>query len=161
MHSFIFKITFYCFNCHEREVYATKYFTLYILTFRSFIYCIYIICSYKNHKVNFEEVPKERPIKLPCKVSGCKCASFHFVPPLNCCSPIRCHCKHTPDEHSEFGKYICKRGNEYLYVLLLIYIVYWKKIMSGNTFDVEFLKSISCTICVMVWSCVYSLTDFL
>lgn len=66
--------------------------------------------GYKNHKVNFEEVPKERPIKLPCRVSGCKCASFHFVPPLNCCSPIRCHCKHTPDEHSEFGKYICKRA---------------------------------------------------
>ncbi|KAH9489227.1 hypothetical protein Btru_058829 [Bulinus truncatus] len=64
---------------------------------------------YKQHKTDFEEIPKERPILLPCHVSGCLCISFHFVP-ANGSQPIRCTCKHLSDEHSPKNPYICKRG---------------------------------------------------
>ncbi|XP_045175379.1 protein FAM221A-like isoform X1 [Mercenaria mercenaria] len=64
---------------------------------------------YKQHKTDFEEIPKERPIKLPCRASKCKCVSYHYVP-LNGSQPIRCHCKHTADEHAEFGKFVCKKA---------------------------------------------------
>ncbi|WAR03460.1 F221A-like protein [Mya arenaria] len=64
---------------------------------------------YKQHKTDFEAIPKERPIKLPCRAAGCKCASYHYVP-LNGSQPIRCHCKHTADEHKEFGKFVCTKG---------------------------------------------------
>lgn len=64
---------------------------------------------YKQHKTDFDEIPKDRPIKLPCRVAKCKCASYNYVP-LNGSQPIRCHCKHTSDEHEEFGKFICKKA---------------------------------------------------
>lgn len=63
---------------------------------------------YKQHKTDFEEIPKERPIKLPCRVKGCKCVCYHFVP-LNGSQPIRCTCKHLSDEHSEEEPFRCKK----------------------------------------------------
>ncbi|XP_060570304.1 protein FAM221A-like [Ruditapes philippinarum] len=64
---------------------------------------------YKDHKTDFEFIPKERPIRLPCRAPGCKCASYYYVP-AKCCSAIKCHCKHAPEEHEEFGNFVCKRA---------------------------------------------------
>lgn len=65
---------------------------------------------YKQHKTDFEVIPTERPIKLPCRQQGCKCKSYHYAP-LNGSQPIRCTCKHTSDEHSAAEPYRCeKRG---------------------------------------------------
>ncbi|CAH8462153.1 unnamed protein product [Heterobilharzia americana] len=50
-----------------------------------------------QHKTDFETVPTERPIPLPCK--HCKCSSFHVMPKFG--SQIaRCHCKHYATDHS-------------------------------------------------------------
>lgn len=68
-------------------------------------------CShrYKQHQTDFETIPKERPILLPCRAPGCMCASYHYVP-MNGGQPIRCSCKHFADEHSEKAPYHCKKG---------------------------------------------------
>ncbi|XP_052064303.1 protein FAM221A-like isoform X1 [Mytilus californianus] len=63
---------------------------------------------YKQHKTDFEVIPTDRPIKLPCRQRGCKCATYHFAP-LNGSQPIRCTCKHTSEEHSEEQPYRCKK----------------------------------------------------
>lgn len=70
---------------------------------------------YKQHKTDFEVIPTDRPILLPCKQKGCKCVSYHYVP-MNGSQPIRCTCKHTSEEHFEFEPFICKRSKTY-YVL--------------------------------------------
>ncbi|KAM6201304.1 protein FAM221A isoform 4-T4 [Rhynchocyon petersi] len=54
---------------------------------------------YKQHKTDFEMMPKERPLNLPCQVSGCPCRTYCYVP-LNGTQPIRCRCKHFADQHS-------------------------------------------------------------
>uniref|UniRef100_A0A8C2VDN9 Protein FAM221A n=2 Tax=Chinchilla lanigera TaxID=34839 RepID=A0A8C2VDN9_CHILA len=46
---------------------------------------------YKQHKTDFETIPQQRPIALPCRVSGCPCRAYHYVP-LNGTQPIRCRC---------------------------------------------------------------------
>ncbi|KAG2465144.1 F221A protein, partial [Polypterus senegalus] len=63
---------------------------------------------YKQHKTDFEEIPKDRPVLLPCRVRGCQCASYNFVP-QNGSQTVRCRCKHFPHEHSETGGYKCKK----------------------------------------------------
>ncbi|MBN3297989.1 protein FAM221A isoform X2 [Amia ocellicauda] len=63
---------------------------------------------YKQHKTDFKQIPEGRPLLLPCKVKGCRCESYHYVP-LNGSQPVRCRCKHFPDEHSEAGGFVCKR----------------------------------------------------
>ncbi|XP_013388341.1 protein FAM221A [Lingula anatina] len=63
---------------------------------------------YRQHKTDFQTIPAERPILLPCKVKGCKCSSYHYVP-LNGTQPIRCSCKHYADDHSEVGAYKCRK----------------------------------------------------
>ncbi|KAM4687332.1 protein FAM221A [Discoglossus pictus] len=63
---------------------------------------------YKQHKTDFKELPKDRPIHLPCKVSKCQCKSYHYVP-LNGSQPIRCRCKHFADDHSTAGTYVCTK----------------------------------------------------
>ncbi|WAQ94380.1 F221A-like protein [Mya arenaria] len=40
---------------------------------------------YHQHKTDFEKIPTERPILLPCKVKGCGCRSYHFVPKVGSC----------------------------------------------------------------------------
>ncbi|KAK7500473.1 hypothetical protein BaRGS_00008380 [Batillaria attramentaria] len=59
---------------------------------------------YKEHKTDFEVIPPERPVHLPCRAKGCRCAAFHFVP-MNGGQPIRCTCKHFTDDHSEVKPY--------------------------------------------------------
>ncbi|XP_069133580.1 protein FAM221A-like isoform X1 [Argopecten irradians] len=65
---------------------------------------------YKQHKTDFDVIPTGRPILLPCRQKGCKCATYHYIP-MNGSQPIRCStCKHTADEHSEEQpRLVCKR----------------------------------------------------
>ncbi|XP_075443240.1 protein FAM221A [Ascaphus truei] len=63
---------------------------------------------YKQHQTDFKEIPKDRPVTLPCNVRQCQCKSFHYVP-LNGSQPIRCRCKHFADEHSVAGSYHCTK----------------------------------------------------
>uniref|UniRef100_A0A8D2L9U3 Protein FAM221A n=1 Tax=Varanus komodoensis TaxID=61221 RepID=A0A8D2L9U3_VARKO len=59
-----------------------------------------------QHKTDFEVIPKERPIPVPCKVSQCPCKCYNFVP-LNGTQPIRCRCKHFADQHSAGPGFPC------------------------------------------------------
>ncbi|XP_038964058.1 protein FAM221A isoform X4 [Rattus norvegicus] len=61
---------------------------------------------YKQHKTDFETVPQQRPIDLPCRVTGCQCKAYHYVP-LNGTQPIRCRCKHFADQHSPALGFTC------------------------------------------------------
>ena len=70
-----------------------------------------VLCLYRyyQHKTDFDAIPSERPIKLPCMVNGCPCRSYHYMP-LNGTQPVRCTCKHFPDMHSVVEPYKCKQG---------------------------------------------------
>ncbi|XP_051641924.1 protein FAM221A [Manacus candei] len=61
---------------------------------------------YKQHKTDYEVLPKERPICVPCRVRCCPCQSYHYVP-LNGTQPIRCRCKHFADQHSAAPGFPC------------------------------------------------------
>ncbi|XP_075811473.1 protein FAM221A isoform X4 [Microtus pennsylvanicus] len=61
---------------------------------------------YKQHKTDFETVPQQRPIELPCRVTGCQCKAYHYVP-LNGTQPVRCRCKHFADQHSAALGFAC------------------------------------------------------
>ncbi|XP_041899969.1 protein FAM221A isoform X2 [Corvus kubaryi] len=61
---------------------------------------------YKQHKTDYEVLPKERPICVPCRVKRCPCQSYQFVP-LNGTQPIRCRCKHFADQHSAAPGFPC------------------------------------------------------
>ncbi|XP_041702971.1 protein FAM221A-like [Coregonus clupeaformis] len=61
---------------------------------------------YKQHQTDFEEVPLERPIALPCRVRGCRCLAFQYVH-LNGSQPVRCRCKHSAYDHSETTEHLC------------------------------------------------------
>uniref|UniRef100_A0A8B9NGZ2 Protein FAM221A n=1 Tax=Accipiter nisus TaxID=211598 RepID=A0A8B9NGZ2_9AVES len=61
---------------------------------------------YKQHKTDYEVIPKDRPICVPCRVSRCQCQSYHYVP-LNGTQPIRCRCKHFADQHSAAPGFSC------------------------------------------------------
>ncbi|XP_027429720.1 protein FAM221A isoform X3 [Zalophus californianus] len=61
---------------------------------------------YKQHKTDFETIPQQRPISLPCRVSGCGCRAYLYVP-LNGTQPIRCRCKHLADQHSAAPGFLC------------------------------------------------------
>ncbi|XP_076471463.1 protein FAM221A-like [Babylonia areolata] len=64
---------------------------------------------YKQHQTDFEVIPPERPVNLPCRVKGCRCVAYHYVP-LNGTQPIRCTCKHMADEHSEVKPFVCRKA---------------------------------------------------
>lgn len=85
--------------------------------------CVCLFVRYKQHQTDFIELPEERPINLPCKQSGCKCASYHYVP-LNGGQPIRCTCKHPADSHSAMAPYKCKNAKG------KILIVYHRNVVS-------------------------------
>ncbi|KAK2512870.1 hypothetical protein Q9233_015944, partial [Columba guinea] len=61
---------------------------------------------YKQHKTDYEVIPEDRPICVPCRVSRCPCQSYHYVP-LNGTQPIRCRCKHFADQHSAAPGFSC------------------------------------------------------
>ncbi|KAL9966029.1 hypothetical protein ACROYT_G024037 [Oculina patagonica] len=64
---------------------------------------------YKQHRTDYETLPQTRPIPVPCRVSGCKCKSYHYVP-KNGTQPIRCQCKHFADDLPEVVPYKCSKG---------------------------------------------------
>uniref|UniRef100_A0A2I3GCK3 Protein FAM221A n=1 Tax=Nomascus leucogenys TaxID=61853 RepID=A0A2I3GCK3_NOMLE len=61
---------------------------------------------YKQHKTDLETIPQQRPIDLPCQVTGCQCRAYLYVP-LNGSQPIRCRCKHFADQHSAAPGFTC------------------------------------------------------
>uniref|UniRef100_A0A1A8JDH6 Protein FAM221A n=1 Tax=Nothobranchius kuhntae TaxID=321403 RepID=A0A1A8JDH6_NOTKU len=63
---------------------------------------------YKQHKTEWEVVPSERPLALPCRVKGCLCSAFRFVPLVGS-SPVRCRCKHQLQDHREDAAHLCKK----------------------------------------------------
>ncbi|KAJ8365964.1 hypothetical protein SKAU_G00147950 [Synaphobranchus kaupii] len=67
-------------------------------------------CShrYKQHKTDFEEIPAERPLALPCRVPGCRCATYLYVH-LSGSQPVRCRCKHPCQDHSEAPGHLCRK----------------------------------------------------
>uniref|UniRef100_A0A668VHE8 Protein FAM221A n=1 Tax=Oreochromis aureus TaxID=47969 RepID=A0A668VHE8_OREAU len=65
---------------------------------------------YKQHKTDWEVVPSERPLALPCRVKGCCCPAYEYVPRLGP-NPVRCRCKHLPQHHSEAAGHLCKSCN--------------------------------------------------
>ncbi|XP_068188999.1 protein FAM221A isoform X4 [Antennarius striatus] len=66
-------------------------------------------CShrYKQHKTDFEVVSSERPLVLPCQVRGCRCPAYQYIPMIGT-NPVRCRCKHLPQDHSEAPDHLCK-----------------------------------------------------
>uniref|UniRef100_A0A672GFI7 Protein FAM221A n=1 Tax=Salarias fasciatus TaxID=181472 RepID=A0A672GFI7_SALFA len=62
---------------------------------------------YKEHKTEWEMIPTERPIALPCQVRRCFCTAYQYVPRLGP-NPVRCRCKHLPQDHSEAAGHLCK-----------------------------------------------------
>lgn len=63
---------------------------------------------YKQHKTDIEVVPSERPLALPCGVRGCLCLAYQYVPYIGP-NPVRCRCKHLPQDHSEDTGHMCKK----------------------------------------------------
>ncbi|KAI3358480.1 hypothetical protein L3Q82_014903, partial [Scortum barcoo] len=63
---------------------------------------------YRQHKTDFEVVPSERPITLPCQVRGCHCTAYQYVARIGP-HPVRCRCKHLPQDHSEATGNLCKK----------------------------------------------------
>lgn len=63
---------------------------------------------YKQHKTDFEVVPSERPLTLPCRVRGCHCPAYQYVPRIGP-NPVHCRCKHLPQDHSEATGHLCKK----------------------------------------------------
>ncbi|KAL3831570.1 hypothetical protein ACJMK2_023309 [Sinanodonta woodiana] len=63
---------------------------------------------YQQHNSDFEKIPDKGPILLSCKIKGCGCKSYHYVP-LNGSTPIRCGCKHFSDEHTTSVPHKCKK----------------------------------------------------
>ncbi|XP_035304333.1 protein FAM221A isoform X4 [Cricetulus griseus] len=61
---------------------------------------------YKQHKTDFEKIPQQRPIALPCRVPSCQCKAYRYVP-LNGTQPVRCRCKHFADQHSAAPGFTC------------------------------------------------------
>ncbi|KAJ8267318.1 hypothetical protein COCON_G00124900 [Conger conger] len=61
---------------------------------------------YKQHQTDFEQVPEERPLALPCRVRGCRCASYLYVLQSGP-QAARCRCKHSAQDHSEAPGHLC------------------------------------------------------
>ncbi|XP_061669599.1 protein FAM221A isoform X1 [Syngnathoides biaculeatus] len=63
---------------------------------------------YKQHKTDFEMIPSERPLLLPCEVKKCLCPTYEYLPHIGTV-PVRCRCKHLPEHHSEAAGHLCKK----------------------------------------------------
>nr|XP_023400117.1 LOW QUALITY PROTEIN: protein FAM221A [Loxodonta africana] len=61
---------------------------------------------YKQHKTDLEMMPQQHPISLPCRVTGCQCRAFLYVP-LNGPQPIPCRSKHFADQPNAAPGFIC------------------------------------------------------
>uniref|UniRef100_A0AAV2K5T7 Protein FAM221A n=1 Tax=Knipowitschia caucasica TaxID=637954 RepID=A0AAV2K5T7_KNICA len=63
---------------------------------------------YKQHQTELEEVPTQRPLLLPCRVQGCVCSEYQYVPHMGS-RPVRCSCKHLPQDHAASSGHPCTR----------------------------------------------------
>ncbi|XP_051927569.1 protein FAM221A [Hippocampus zosterae] len=63
---------------------------------------------YKQHKTDFEIIPSERPLVLPCRVRKCLCLAYEYLPHIGA-APVRCGCKHLPEDHTEGGRHLCRK----------------------------------------------------
>uniref|UniRef100_A0A3Q0KME0 Protein FAM221A n=1 Tax=Schistosoma mansoni TaxID=6183 RepID=A0A3Q0KME0_SCHMA len=61
-----------------------------------------------QHKTDFEIIPTQCPIQLPCK--HCRCLSFHVMPKFGS-QVARCHCKHYATDHNVATPYFCSKSN--------------------------------------------------
>ncbi|XP_061616895.1 protein FAM221A isoform X2 [Phyllopteryx taeniolatus] len=67
--------------------------------------CLFLL--YKQHKTDFEIIPSERPLLLPCRMKKCLCSTYEYLPHIGTI-PIRCQCKHLPEHHNETDGHLCK-----------------------------------------------------
>ncbi|XP_061123979.1 protein FAM221A [Syngnathus typhle] len=63
---------------------------------------------YKQHKTDFEVIPSERPLRLPCRVRKCLCCAYEYLPHIGAV-PARCRCKHLPRDHTEGAGHLCRK----------------------------------------------------
>ncbi|KAJ0055353.1 hypothetical protein NL108_016306 [Boleophthalmus pectinirostris] len=63
---------------------------------------------YKQHQTELEQLPAQRPLELACRVRGCSCSRYQYVPHTGS-RPVRCSCKHLPEEHQASGGHHCSR----------------------------------------------------
>lgn len=66
------------------------------------------VLRYRQHQTDFAEVPVERPLALPCRVRGCRCASYLYLP-RGGSQGVRCRCKHLAQDHSEVVGHLCEK----------------------------------------------------
>lgn len=62
---------------------------------------------YKQHQTDFDK-PVNNYKELKCKVRGCACSGYHYVP-KNGNQFLRCHCKHLSNEHGPKNPYACTK----------------------------------------------------
>ncbi|XP_028316892.1 protein FAM221A isoform X1 [Gouania willdenowi] len=63
--------------------------------------------KFKQHKTEWETVPSVRPLALQCLAKGCRCTGYQYVPKIGS-NPVRCRCKHLPQDHYEAAGHLCK-----------------------------------------------------
>ncbi|CAF0780556.1 unnamed protein product [Didymodactylos carnosus] len=70
------------------------------------------LCRHRftEHKTDFQQIPNDRPILLPCRASGCRCVSFDYAANSSGTSDPNCRCKHALEHHSTNPPYKCKKG---------------------------------------------------
>ncbi|CAF1314720.1 unnamed protein product [Didymodactylos carnosus] len=70
------------------------------------------LCRHRftEHKTDFQQIPKDRPILLPCRAAGCRCASFDYAANSSGTSDPNCRCKHALQNHSTNPPYKCQKG---------------------------------------------------
>ena len=65
---------------------------------------------YKEHRTDFQAVPAQRPLALPCRVAGCRCAAYEYLPlAAGSRSGARCGCKHAARDHGEGAGHPCSK----------------------------------------------------
>ena len=80
-----------------------------VLEISDVIIVVFVTYRYKQHRTDFDTIPRERPLNLPCQANGCRCIGYHYVPLMGSAA-IRCTCKHSADEHAASKPYLCKKG---------------------------------------------------
>ncbi|CAF1099382.1 unnamed protein product [Adineta ricciae] len=70
------------------------------------------LCRHKftEHKTDFPEIPRERPILISCRQPGCRCVSFEYVANASGTSDPNCRCKHSLDTHGTRPPYKCQKN---------------------------------------------------
>lgn len=92
---------------------------------------------YKQHKTDFKEVPSERPLALPCQVRGCHCPAYQYTPRIGP-NPVRCQCKHLPQDHSEAFGHLCKKCESEITQTQIIYVILMNAVNVQDDFSNTF-----------------------